>query len=66
MLAFGEGTHILDMRNLWLLSELGLGIWGVSGFAFSYSPAQACGGCIAAALIAPFSRRIFATTANIC
>ena len=33
---FTEGKHILDMRNLWLLSEVGLGLRGVSNFVLSY------------------------------
>lgn len=63
---FTEGKHILDMRNLWLSSDVGLGLRGVSNFVLSYSVAQAFGGRIAAMLIGTFGRRAFTTISNIC
>ena len=54
------------MRNLWLLSDVGLGIRGVSNYVLSYSVAQAFGGRIAAMLIGRFGRRTFTTLSNIC
>jgi MFS family permease len=63
---FTEGKHILDMRNLWLTSDVGLGMRGVSNFVLSYSVAQAFGGRIAAMLIGAVGRRTFTTISNIC
>jgi hypothetical protein len=54
------------MRNLWLLSEVGLGLRGLSNFVLSYSVAQACGGRIAALLIGKLGRRTFTTISNVC